>query len=116
MDCSICGKEYISWQGLFYHKRKVHNCENVHSSRYEYEIKNAAKIAGEKEREKTRKCMFCHRCLRRLTMERHCLKMHKENFMWMNYIICDREHQEEMLADHIRGHNVYLKRRILHGT
>ena len=55
MDCYICGKEYIIWEELFYHKRKVHSCTNIHSSRYEYEVKNAAKFADEKER----KCMFC---------------------------------------------------------
>ena len=50
-----------------------------------------------------------YRRLRRLTMERHCLKMHKEKFTWTKCIICCREHQEEMLADHIRAHNVYLR-------
>ena len=43
MDCYIWGKEYTSWSGLFYHKQKVHNCTNVRSKIYEYEIKNAAK-------------------------------------------------------------------------
>ena len=74
MDCYICGKEYTSWQGLFYHKRKIHNCEDAHSSRYEYEIKNAAKIAEEKAREKACKCMFCPRRIRKVRMEKHYLR------------------------------------------
>ena len=36
MDCYMCGKEYKSWHGLFYHKRKVYNCVDVRSSLYEY--------------------------------------------------------------------------------
>ena len=67
----------------------VHNCANVHSSRYDYEIKNAAKIAEEMEREKARECMFCHR---------RYLKLHTENFTWKKCIICCREHRGEMLA------------------
>ena len=48
MDFCICGKDYTTSEGLFYHKRKVHNCTNVRSSRYEYEIKNAAKLTNKK--------------------------------------------------------------------
>ena len=28
----------FKWDGLFYHKRKVHNCTDVHSRRYELEL------------------------------------------------------------------------------
>ena len=41
-------------------------------------------------------------------MERNYLKKHKENFTWMECKLCCREHREEMLRDHIRGHNVYI--------
>ena len=43
-DCSITSERYKSWEGLFYHKRKRHNCEDVHSTRYEYELKHAVKL------------------------------------------------------------------------
>ena len=109
MDCSICGKEYKSWRGVFYHKRKVHNCEDVLSSRYEYEIKSAAKIAEEK----VRQFLFRHRRLRKATVGRHYLEKHKENFTWMKCKLCCREHREEILKDHIRGHNVYIRDELL---
>ena len=105
MDCYICGKEYKSWQGLFYHKRKVHHCEDVRSSRYEYELKHAAKIAEGK----VRKCIFCPRRLHKITMEKHYLEKHKENFTWMKCKLCCREHREEMLKNHIKEHNIYFR-------
>ena len=104
MDCYICGKKYTLLQGLFYHRRKIHNCEDVRSSRYEYELKNAAKIVEEK----ARKCMFCPGRLRKVTMEKHYLKKHIQNFTWMKCKLCCREHQEEMLKDHIKEHNKYF--------
>ena len=69
IDCYICGKEYPTWRGLFYHKRKVHNCTNVRSSRYEYEIKNATKL--EEKEETAGKCMFCSKRFRKETMKDH---------------------------------------------
>ena len=78
MDCYICGKEYKSWEGLFYHKRK-RNCEDVRSSFYEYKLNHAAKLLEEK----SCKCMFCPRCLHKVTMEKHYLKEHKGNFTWI---------------------------------
>ena len=65
MDCYICGKKYKSWIGLFYHQPKIHNSVNARSSRYEYEIKNALKLAEEK----AGKCMFCARRYCKGTME-----------------------------------------------
>ena len=85
--------------GLFYHKRKIHNYEDVRSSRYEYEIAE----------ETARKCMFCPRRLRKVTMEKHYLEKHEENFTWMKRKLCCREHREEMLKDHIKEHNVYFR-------
>ena len=35
--------------------------------------------------------------------------MDKEKFTWRKRIIFCGEHQEEMLVDHIREHNVYLR-------
>ena len=80
--------EYKTWNGLFYHKRKVHNCENVCLCRYELLIKNAAKIAEEKER----KCMHCHKHHHKPAMEKHYLKSHKEKFVWMKCKLCQKEH------------------------
>ena len=43
------GKEYKTWNGLFYNKRKVHNCDNAHSARYNWELKkNVEKVLAEK--------------------------------------------------------------------
>ena len=109
MDCGICGKEYKSWDGLFYHKRKVHNCENVHSRRYDYETKNAAKIAAKITEEKSRKCIHCHKHHLKPAMEKRYLKSHKEDVMWIECKLCRKEHREEMFKDHIRGHNRYMR-------
>ena len=70
----------------------------------EYEIKNAAKIAEERER----KCMHCHRRHHKPAMERHYLKNHKKNFTRVKCKLCRIGHREEMLKDHIREHNVYI--------
>ena len=98
MDCGICGKEYKSWEGKFCHKRKVHNCVNVHSRRYDYETKNA-----------TRKCMHCHKHHRKPAMEKYYLKSNKENFTWIKCKLCQKEQREETLKDHIRRHNRYIR-------
>ena len=82
---------------MLYHKRKVHNCENVRSRRYDYEMKNAAC-----------KCMHCHKHHRKPEMEKHYLKSHKENFTWIKRKLCREEHREEMFKDHIRRHNRYI--------
>ena len=71
MECYTCEKEYKTWEGVFYHKRKVHNCVDVCSRRYGLELENATKTAEAKAREKARKCMFCLRHLRKVTMGEH---------------------------------------------
>ena len=48
-DCYMCGKEYTSWRGLFYHKRKVHNCTNVYSRQYELELELNNSVKPEKK-------------------------------------------------------------------
>ena len=105
MDCYICGKEYTTWEGLFYHKRKFYNCTNFRSSRYEYEIKKATNLAEEK----VCKCMFCPQRFRKETMEDHYWKTHKENFTWIKCKLGCSEVREEMFNDHIKEHNVYSK-------
>ena len=52
--------------------------------------------------------MFCHRRLRRLTMERHMFEIAQREIYVVEAYICCVEHQKEKLVDHIRGHNVYL--------
>ena len=95
MDCYICGKEYKSWQGLFYHKRKVHNCVDVRSSRYEYEIKNAAKFAEDKARKEA--------------MEEHHRKKYKEDSTRIKCKLCCRDCREEIFKDYIKQQNIYSK-------
>ena len=70
---------------------KVHNCTNVRSSRYEYEIKNTRKR------------------FRKETMEDHYWKKHKENFTWIECKLCCSERQEEIFKDHIKWNNIYSK-------
>ena len=70
-----------------YHKRKVHNCEDDYSRRYDEEVKNA-----------TRRCMHCNKHHRKRAMEKHSLKNHKEKFTWIKCKLYQKEQQEE---DHI---------------
>ena len=97
MDCYICGRKYKSWQGLFYYKRKIHNCED--SSR------SAVKLSEEK----ARKCVFCHRRLREVKMREHYLKEDRGNFTWVKCKLCCREHREEEFKEHIKQHNIYFR-------
>ena len=57
MDCYICGKEYTSWNRLFYHKRKVHNCIDARLGRYELEFKLKSSVKPVKK--EAPKCMLC---------------------------------------------------------
>ena len=108
MECYICEKENKTWEGSFCHKRKVHTCVDVHSRRYELELENATKTEEEKARVKARKCMFCPRYLRKVTMEER-RKKHEEHFTWIKCKLCCREHREEEFKDHIRQHNGYSR-------
>ena len=102
-DCSITSERYKSWEGLFYHKRKIHNCEDAHSSRYE--LKHAVKPLEEK----ACKCMCCPRRLRKVTMEELYLKERRGNFTWVKCELCCREHREEEFRGHIKEHNIYFR-------
>ena len=81
----------------FYHKRKVHNCEDVYSRRYDEEVKNAA-----------RKSMHCNKHHRKPAMEKHYLKNHKEKFTWIQCKLYQKEQREEALNNHIIRHNRYV--------
>ena len=106
MDCYICGEKYKSWEGLFYHKRKIYNCEDVHSSRYE--LKHAVKLLEAI----ACRCMFCSRHLRKVKMAEHYLKEHRGNFTWVKCRLWCRKHREEEFRNHIKKHNIgeyYMK-------
>ena len=84
VNCYLCGKEYTSWRGLFYHKRKVHNCTNVYSRQYELELE--LKYLVKPERKEAPKCMLCFK-----KIEVHYWKMHRDSFKWIECkISCGR--------------------------
>ena len=103
MDCYISGNEYTTWEGLFYRKRKVHNCTNVRSSRYGYEIKNAGQLAEGKALQ----YMFYDKHFRKETMEDHNRK--KSNFTLIKCKLGCSKRRKEMFKDHINWHNIYSK-------
>ena len=42
-------------------------------------------------------------------MEIHHLKSHKETFTWIKCKLCQNEQREEIITDHIRRHNRYIR-------
>ena len=57
MDCYMHKNKYKSWEGLFYHKLKVHNYTDVHSHQYELELK--LKSSVKPVNKEAPKCMRC---------------------------------------------------------
>ena len=114
MDCYICDKKYKSWDGLFYHKRKVPNCTDVHSRRYELELQLKSSVKPAKK--EAPKCIL--RSKNRYNKEKievHYWKVHRDSFKWIGCKIdrgryaCGNEREEEF-KDHIKRHNtIYSK-------
>ena len=102
-DCHICGKKYKRWQSLFYHKRKIHNCDNVRSAKYDLELKNAAKIAERR----AKKCPHCPKFHRKPTMEEHFKRVHKDKYVYVTCKLCQKECREGSYNDHTNVHNSY---------
>ena len=111
----MCKKKYKSWEGLFYHKRKVHNCVDVHSRRYELELKLKRSVKHVKK--EAPKCMICSK--KRYNTEKgevHYWKVNRDSFKWIACKIgrgrfaCGKGREEEF-KDHIRRHNeIYSKK------
>lgn len=98
MTCYTCGKEYKSWSGLFYHKKNIHKDASVHSSVYEYKLKNPLP--------KAQKCMFCEKLHVPIKMEEHYKKFHESMFKWIKCNMCyDEAIREECIKEHILEHN-----------
>ena len=104
MGCYMCGKEYKTWNGLFYHKRKVHNCDNAHSARYNWELKNAEKILAEK----AKKCPQCPKKHRKPAMEQHFKRAQSEQFVYAACKLCQEECRTEVYNDHIAVVEVFI--------
>ena len=104
----MCEKEYKSWEGLFYHKRKVHNCTDIYSRRYELELELKSPVKPVKK--EVPKCMLCSKkSYYREKIEVYC-KVHRDSFKWIECeISCGRfpcgKVREEEFKDHIRRHN-----------
>ena len=113
MDCYICDKKYKSWDGLFYHKRKVHNCTDVHSSRYELELKIESSIKPVKK--EAPKCILGSKhSYDKEKIEVHYWKVHRGSFKWIECKIdrgryaCDKVREDEF-KDHMRHNTMYSK-------
>ena len=109
MDCYKCDKKYKSWEGLVYHKRKVHNCIDVHSRRYELELKLNSSVKPVKK--EAPKCILCCKnSCNKEKIEVHYWKVHRDSFKCIECKIdcgrfaCGKVHEEEF-KDHIRRHN-----------
>ena len=109
MDCYICDKKYKSWGGLFYHKRKVHNCTDIHSRRYELELELKSSVKPVKK--EAPKCILCStNSYNKEKIEVHYWKVHRDSFKWIECKIdrcryaCGKVREEEF-KDHIKRHN-----------
>ena len=83
-------KKYKSWNGLFYHKRKVRNCTNVRSRRYELELELKNSVKPEKK--EASKCMLCSKkSYNKEKVEVHYWKVNRDSFEWVECeISCGR--------------------------
>ena len=85
---------------MFYHKRKVHNCTDVHSRRYELELK--LKSSVKPVRREAPKCMLCSKkSYDKEKIEVHYWKLHRDSFKWVECKIdrgrfaCSKVREEE---------------------
>ena len=100
MNCYVCGKEYKSWSGLFYHKKNVHG-SNVRSKPYDRKMEA-------KEREKLHDCLHCSNCYCAKELEEHYKASHRQHLEFIFCRICSSDCRREIFKDHIRAHNIWI--------